>query len=454
MMDKFFKLTQNKTNVRTVIFAGVTTFMTMAYIIVVNPNMLSGFGLGLPDGVAMDWGGVFVATILAAIIGTVMMALLANYPFALAPGMGLNAFFIFSVVLVDNGFGWRAALTAVFIEGIIFIILTFVNIREALFNSIPLVLKYAVSAGIGLFIAFIGFQGAGVVIGDGATLVTVAKDLTQPSIVLAIIGLLLTSILVVKKVKGSILIGILATWILAMIAEKIGWYVPMPDMNLFSVIPAKIVDTIPSIEPVFLKFDFSVLGNFDFWIIVFAFLFVDLFDTLGTLIGVSEKAGYLDQDGKLPKAKQALLADAIATTAGACLGTSTTTTYIESAAGVADGGRTGLTALTTAALFALALPFSPIFMAIPAFATAPALIIVGFYMMGSITKVNFTDFRVGIPAFLTVIVMPITYSISEGIAFGIISYTVINAFTGEAKKVHPLMYILSVAFILKYIFIV
>ncbi|MDA3845445.1 MAG: NCS2 family permease [Vallitaleaceae bacterium] len=453
-MDKFFKLTQNKTNVRTVIFAGVTTFMTMAYIIVVNPNMLSGFGLGLPDGVAMDWGGVFVATILAAIIGTVMMALLANYPFALAPGMGLNAFFIFSVVLVDNGFGWRAALTAVFIEGIIFIILTFVNIREALFNSIPLVLKYAVSAGIGLFIAFIGFQGAGVVIGDGATLVTVAKDLTQPSIVLAIIGLLLTSILVVKKVKGSILIGILATWILAMIAEKIGWYVPMPDMNLFSVIPAKIVDTIPSIEPVFLKFDFSVLGNFDFWIIVFAFLFVDLFDTLGTLIGVSEKAGYLDQDGKLPKAKQALLADAIATTAGACLGTSTTTTYIESAAGVADGGRTGLTALTTAALFALALPFSPIFMAIPAFATAPALIIVGFYMMGSITKVNFTDFRVGIPAFLTVIVMPITYSISEGIAFGIISYTVINAFTGEAKKVHPLMYILSVAFILKYIFIV
>ncbi len=450
MLETLFKLKENKTNVRTEIFAGFATFMTMAYIIVVNPNMLAGVGLGLPDGLAMDWGGVFVATILAAIIGTVLMALLANYPFALAPGMGLNAFFIFSVVLADNGFGWKAALTAVFIEGIIFIILTFVNVREALFNAIPLTLKYAVSAGIGLFIAFIGFQGAGIVV-DGATLVTVTSNMTQPSVVLALIGIIVTSILVVKKVKGSILIGIVLTWGLAILAELIGWYEPIPEAGLFSVIPGSIMQPIPSISPVFMKFEFGALANFDFWVIVFAFLFVDLFDTLGTLIGVSEKAGYLDSEGKLPKAKQALLADAVATTAGACLGTSTTTTYVESAAGVADGGRTGLTAIVVAILFALALPFSPIFMAIPAFATAPALIVVGFYMMGSVTKIDFSDARVGVPAFLTMLAMPITYSISEGIAFGVISYTIINAATGKAKEVHPIMYAITAAFILKYI---
>jgi len=450
MLERIFKLKENKTNVRTEIFAGLTTFMTMAYIIVVNPNILSGVGLGLPEGVAMDWGGVFVATILAAVIGTLCMAFFANYPFALAPGMGLNAFFIFTVVLGDNGFGWKAALTAVFVEGIIFLILTFINAREALFNSIPLTLKYAVSAGIGLFIAFIGFQGSGVVVG-GATLVTVASDMTQPSIVLAMVGLIITAILVSKKVKGSILIGILVTWGLAVIAELIGWYEAMPDMGLYSVIPTGVIGEIPSISPVLLKFDFSVLGSFNFWVIVFAFLFVDLFDTLGTLIGVSEKAGYLDKEGKLPRAKQALFADAVATTAGACLGTSTTTTYVESAAGVADGGRTGLTAVSVAVLFALALPFSPIFMAIPAFATAPALIIVGFYMMASVTKIDFSNPRVGIPAFLTILIMPITYSISEGIAFGMISYTLINALTGKAKDVHPLMYGISAAFIIKYI---
>jgi len=450
MLERLFKLKENNTNVKTEIFAGVTTFMTMAYIIVVNPNLLSGFGLGLPDGVGMDWGGVFVATILAAVIGTLAMAFLANYPFALAPGMGLNAFFIFTVVLGDNGFGWQEALTAVFIEGIVFLILTLINVREALFNSIPFTLKHAVSAGIGLFIAFIGFQNSGIVV-DGATLVTVAGDMTIPSIVIALVGIMITSILVVKNVKGSILIGILATWGLAVVAELTGWYVPAPELGLFSVIPSAIIAPIPSIAPVFMKFNFSALGNFNFWVIVFAFLFVDLFDTLGTLIGVSEKAGYLDSEGKLPKAKQALFADAIATTAGACLGTSTTTTYVESAAGVADGGRTGLTAVSVAVLFALALPFSPLFMAIPAFATAPALIVVGFYMMGSITKIDFSDARVAIPAFLTIIVMPITYSISEGIAFGIISYTIINAATGKAKDVHPLMYVISAAFILKYI---
>lgn len=452
MFESLFKLKEHGTNVRTEVFAGITTFMTMAYIIVVNPNILSGKDANLMDVINMDWGAIFVATILAAVIGTLCMAFLANYPFALAPGMGLNAFFIYTVVLGDNGFGWEVALAAVFIEGIIFIILTFVNVREALFNSIPIQLKYAVSAGIGLFIAFIGFQNSGLVV-DGATLVTVNPDLMQTHIILTVVGVLITAILVKKQVKGAILIGIVATWILGMLAQLTGLYVVDFDAGLFPVIPDAVVAPVPSLAPVAFKFDFGFLGNLEFWVIVFAFLFVDLFDTLGTLIGVSDKAGFLDKEGKLPKAKQALLADAVATTAGAALGTSTTTTYIESAAGVADGGRTGLTGVVVAILFALALPFSPIFMAIPAFATAPALIIVGFYMMGSVTKIDFSDAAVAVPAFLTIIVMPITYSISEGISFGIISYTVINLFTGKAKDVHPLMYVISIAFIIKYMFI-
>ncbi|MBN2220679.1 MAG: NCS2 family permease [Vallitaleaceae bacterium] len=438
-----FQLKEHNTDVRTEVLAGITTFMTMAYILVVNPSLLSNV-----EG--MEFGPLFVATALAAIVGTVAMALLANYPFALAPGMGLNAFFAFSVVLAGK-LSWQGALTAVFIEGIIFIILTFVNVREALFNVIPMSLKYAVSAGIGLFIAFIGFQGAGIVINDDATLVTITKDFTSAPVVLAIIGILLTAYLVIKKVKGSILIGILVTWVLAMLAEKIGYYVP-DFTNTFPAIPAAIVGKIPSISSIAFKFDFAALKNLDFWIIMLSFLFVDLFDTLGTLIGVSSKAGFLDKEGKLPKAKQALLADAIATTAGACFGTSTTTTYVESAAGVADGGRTGLTALTTAALFLIALPFAPVFAAIPEFATAPALIVVGFYMMESVMKIDFNDFRNGIPAFLTIIVMPVTYSISEGIVFGIVSYTVLNATTGKHKEVSPLMYVLSALFIAKSIF--
>lgn len=441
-MDKFFKLKEHGTDVRTEFFAGITTFMTMAYIIVVNPNILSVSG--------MEWDAVFTATIIAAIIGTVLMALLANYPFALAPGMGLNAFFVYAVALNHS---WQLALTAVLVEGFLFIILTFVNVREALFNAIPLSLKYAVSAGIGLFIAFIGFKGAGIVVDNPVTLVQVNENLTSASIVIAVIGILITGILVVKKVKGSILIGILVTWGIAIIAELTHWYVPNVEAGLFSVIPTGFFSAPPSLASIAFKFEFGALKILDFWVIVVAFLFVDLFDTLGTLIGVSSKAGYLTEDGKLPKAKQALLADAVATTAGACLGTSTTTTYIESAAGVADGGRTGLTALTTAALFALALPFSPIFKAIPAFATAPALIIVGFYMMESVIKIDFSKYRIAIPAFLTILIMPITYSISEGISFGVISYTIINACTGNAKKVHPLMYVLSLLFILKYIFI-
>ncbi|GMQ62342.1 NCS2 family permease [Vallitalea maricola] len=444
-MERFFKLRQNNTNVKTEIFAGITTFMTMAYILIVNPSILSGLQTAdgfIPTG--MDKGAIFTATALAAIIGTLIMALVANYPFALAPGMGLNAFFAFTVVL-KMGYSWQVALTAVFVEGIIFIVLTFVNVREALFNAIPMNLKYAVSAGIGLFIAFIGLQNAGIVVTDPATLVTLG-DMTSGAVILAIIGVLVTAILVVLKVKGSILLGILITWILGMIAQAIGIFNPV-----FSVIPTDVFSAPPSIAPIAFKFDFSALALANFWVVVFSFLFVDLFDTLGTLIGVSSKAGYLDKDGKLPKIKHALFADSVATVAGACLGTSTTTTYVESASGVADGGRTGLTSLTTAVFFALALFFSPILLSVPAFATAPALIIVGFYMIESIAKVDFSDLTESIPAFLTILVMPLTYSISEGIVFGVVSYTIINLCVNKGKKVHPIMYVLSVLFVLKYI---
>jgi len=443
-MEKFFKLKEHGTNVSTELLAGVTTFMTMAYILIVNPNILSAAG--------MDKGALFTATALAAIIGTVCMALFSNYPFALAPGMGLNAFFAFTVVLT-MGYTWQLALMAVFVEGIIFIILTAVNIREAIFNAIPTNLKYAVSAGIGLFIAFIGFQNAGLIVDDMATLVKLGK-VTQPSVLLAIAGIIITAVLVAKKVKGSILLGILATWILAMIAQLVGFYVVDFDAGMYPVIPSAIFSAPPSIAPIAFKafeVEISQLFSLEFVFVVFAFLFVDLFDTLGTLIGVSSKAGLLDQDGKLPKAKQALFADAIATTVGAVLGTSTTTTYIESAAGVSDGGRTGLTSISTAVLFLVALFFSPLFLAIPAFATAPALIIVGFYMMESVTKITFSDYTEGIPAFLTMLVMPISYSISEGIVFGFVSYTLINLFTGNTKKLSILMYVISVLMVLKYI---
>jgi AGZA family xanthine/uracil permease-like MFS transporter len=439
-MEKFFKLKEHGTDVSTELLAGLTTFMTMAYILIVNPNILSATG--------MDKNALFTATAVAAIVGTLCMALFANYPFALAPGMGLNAYFAFSVV-IGLGYSWQVALTAVFVEGIIFILLTAVNIREALFNAIPLNLKYAVSAGIGLFIAFIGFQNAGIVINDDATLVALG-DLTSLPVVLAIIGILLTGLLVVKKVKGAILVGILGTWILAMISEVLGWYVP-DFIATFPTIPSAIMQTPPSLAPIFFQLDFRQVLTLDFLVVVFAFLFVDLFDTLGTLIGVSSKAGFLDEKGNLPKAKQALFADAVATTVGAVLGTSTTTTYIESAAGVSDGGRTGLTAVSTAALFAIALFFSPIFLAVPAFATAPALIIVGFYMMESVAKINFSDYSEAIPAFLTMIVMPLTYSISDGIVFGFVSYTIINLLTGKANKLSILMYVVSILMVVNFI---
>jgi xanthine/uracil permease len=457
-MEKFFKLKENGTDVKTEVIAGITTFMTMAYILAVNPNILADAG--------MDRGAVFTATAVAAFVGTALMALLANYPFALAPGMGLNAYFAYTVVL-GMGYSWQTALTAVFVEGIIFIALSVTNVREAIFNAVPRNLKSAVSVGIGLFIAFIGLQNAKIVIG-GATLVElfsikgynsihaaegVAGSVNDVGItvLIAIIGVIITALLVVKEVKGNILLGILATWILGIIAQLTGLYVPNPALGLFSVLPDFSNGlSIPSIGPVLFKLEFDKIMSLNFVVVMFAFLFVDLFDTIGTLIGVSTKAGMLDKDGKLPNIKGALLADAIATTAGAMLGTTTVTTFVESASGVSEGGRTGLTAMTTAVLFAVSLLLSPIFLAIPAFATAPALIVVGFYMFSNVVHIDFSDMTEAIPCYICIVAMPLFYSISEGISMGIISYVLINACTGKAKKVTPLMYVLSILFILKY----
>ena len=456
MLEKFFKLKENKTDVKTEIMAGITTFMTMAYILAVNPNILSAAG--------MDAHAVLIATALAAFVGTAMMALFANYPFALAPGMGLNAYFAYTVVL-NMGYSWQIALMAVFVEGIIFIILSLTNVREAIFNAIPMTQKSAVSVGIGLFIAFIGLQNAKIVVNRDATLLTYQsfKGDTFHSIgigaILALIGVLITAILLVKRVKGGILLGIIITWILGIICELVGIYVPNPDAGMYSVIPSAIVSfDFSSFGQTFgqvFKADFSGIRILDFIVVMFAFLFVDLFDTLGTLIGVASKADMLDKDGKLPRIKGALMADAVATSVGAIFGTSTTTTFVESASGVTEGGRTGLTAITTGLLFLLALIFSPLFLTIPSFATAPALIIVGFYMMGAVVKINFEDMSEAIPSFLCIIAMPLAYSISEGIAIGVISWTLLNLLTGKAKdkKISILMYVLTVLFILKYIFL-
>lgn len=455
IIEKLFHLKDNKTDVKTEILAGTTTFMTMAYILAVNPSILSEAG--------MDSGAVFTATALAACFATLLMAGLANYPFVLAPGMGLNAYFAYTVVL-GMGFTWQMALAAVFVEGIIFILLSLTNVREAIFNSIPMSLKHAVSVGIGLFIAFIGLQNAKMVTDSGATLVTVfslkgsIENGTFSSlgitVILAFVGILITGILLVKNIKGNILWGILSTWILGIILQLVGVYVPNAELGFFSLLPdfSKGLH-IPSMAPTFLHLDFSRIISIDFVIIMLAFLFVDLFDTLGTLIGVASKADMLDKDGKLPRIKGALLADAVGTSAGAIFGTSTTTTFVESASGVAEGGRTGLTAFTAAVLFGLSLFLSPIFLAIPSFATAPALIIVGFLMLSSVVKIDFNDFTEAIPAFICIIAMPFMYSISEGIALGTISYVVINLVTGQAKKktISPLMYVLAVLFLLKYI---
>ena len=448
-----FKLKENNTTVKTEILAGITTFMTMAYILAVNPSILSAAG--------MDQGAVFTATVLASFLGTVCMALFANYPFALAPGMGLNAYFAYTVGL-GMGYPWQAALAAVFVEGVVFILLSLFNVREAIFNSIPANLKKAVSVGIGLFIAFIGLQNAKIVVG-GATLVELfsldaieGASMTDAGItvLLAILGVLITSILVIKQVKGNILWGILITWALGIVCQFTGLYVPNPELGFYNLLPDFSAGiSVPSLAPIFCKLDFTAIPLVEFIVIIFAFLFVDMFDTLGTLIGVASKADMLDKDGKLPNIKGALMADAVATTAGAVLGTSTTTTYVESASGVSEGGRTGLTAMTTAILFALSLLLSPIFLAIPSFATAPALIVVGFYMVNQVGMIDFTDFAEGIPAFICIAAMPFFYSISEGIAMGVISYVVLNVVTGKAKdkKISVVMYILAVLFLLKYI---
>ena len=453
-LEKVFHLSENHTDVKTEFIAGVTTFMTMAYILAVNPNILSASG--------MDAGAVFTATALASLVATLLMAAFANYPFVLAPGMGLNAYFAYTVVL-QMGYTWQMALAAVFVEGLIFILLSLTNVREAIFNAIPMNLKHAVSVGIGLFIAFIGLQNAKIVV-DSATLVSVysfkgsieagtfqAEGIT---VLLALIGILLTAVLVVKNVKGNILWGILGTWILGIICELVGLYRPDPELGMFSVLPDFSSGFgIPSMAPTFFKMDFSGILSLNFLTIMFAFLFVDMFDTLGTLIGVASKADMLDEDGKLPKIKGALMSDAVGTSLGAVFGTSTTTTFVESASGVAEGGRTGLTAVVSAALFGLALFLSPIFLAIPSFATAPALVIVGFLMMTSITRIDFEDYTEAIPAYIAIIAMPFMYSISEGIAMGVISYVIVNLIAGNAskKRISPLMYALALLFVVKYI---
>ena len=460
MLEKMFKLRQNGTDVKTEVLAGITTFMTMAYILAVNPSIMAEAG--------MDQGAVFTATALAALVGTLLMALFANYPFALAPGMGLNAYFAYTVVL-GMGYSWETALTAVFVEGIVFIVLSLTNVREAIFNAIPKNLKAAVSVGIGLFIAFIGLQNAKIVIGGSTLLqlfsveeynnvngVEASFNDVGITVLLAIIGILVTGYLVIKQIKGNILWGILITWILGIICQFAGLYVPNPELGFYGLLPDFSNGlSVPSIAPVFGKLDFSGIFSLNFIVVIFAFLFVDMFDTIGTLIGVSSKANMLDKDGKLPNIKGALLADAVATTVGAVMGTSTTTTFVESASGVSEGGRTGLTAVTTAILFGLSLFLSPIFLAIPSFATAPALVVVGFYMLTNVTNIDFNDISEALPCYICIGAMPFFYSISEGISMGVISYVVLNLLTGKAKekKISLLMYVLAVLFVLKYIFL-
>lgn len=455
-LEKLFKLREHNTDVKTEVLAGITTFMTMAYILAVNPGILSASG--------MDTGAVFTATALGAALGTVLMALLSNYPFALAPGMGLNAFFAYTVC-GQMGYSWQVALAAVFVEGILFIILSLTKVREAIFNCVPHALKMGVTSGIGLFIAFIGLQNAKVVV-DGPNLVGVypfKEALADGSFwttgigaLLAMLGVLITVAMMAKRVPGGILLGIVITWALGMVCELTGIYVPDPKLGMFSVMPDFSNGFgIPSLAPTFMHLDFSAIFTFNFMTIVLSFMFVDLFDTLGTLIGVASKANMLDSRGRLEKIEGALLADSIATTSGAMLGTSTVSTFVESSAGVAAGGRTGLTSITVAVLFLLSLFLAPIFLAIPAFATAPALVTVGFLMLSGLQNINFDDFTEAVPAFIATIAMPFMYSISEGISMGVISYVILNLITGDYKnkKMGSIIYILAIIFVLKYIFV-
>ena len=454
MLDKCFKLKENHTTVRTEITAGITTFMTMAYILAVNPSILGDAG--------MDPTAVLIATCLASFIGSAIMAFMANMPFVLSAGMGLNAYFAYTVVL-GFGYSWQIALLAVFVEGLIFIVLSMTNVREAIFDSIPLALKHAVSVGIGLYIAFIGLKSAGVIVDNSSTLVGLANfrvnfSTAGISALLALVGTFITAVLYIKNVRGSILFGILLTWLLGIGCQFAGLYVPTPEAGYYSLLPTLGITDFSKLGETFgqcFNVDFSGVGIFNFIVIICAFLFVDLFDTLGTVIGVSSKANMLDEDGKLPAIKPVLMADALATTAGAVLGTSTTTTFVESSAGVAAGGRTGLTALTSAVLFLASMLFAPIFTAIPAFATTPALVFVGFLMFTNITKISLDDSSMTetIPAYLCLLAMPLTYSIAEGISFGMISYVLLKLVCGKGKEVKPLMYVLTALFICKYIFL-
>ena len=452
-MEKLFKLKEHNTTVKTEVMAGITTFLTMAYILAVNPNMLSASG--------MDNGAVFTATALASALATFIMAFWANYPIALSAGMGLNAYFAYTVCLgqlqgIDDP--WKIALAAVLVEGIIFIILSFFKLRETIVNAIPENLKYGITSGIGLFIAFVGLKGAGVVVSDDSTLVALG-NFGRPEVALFLIGILVIAVMNHYNVKGSILWGILITWVLGIIAQLTGWYVVDPDAGAASLIPSLSASSFipPSISSTFCKFDFAWIGSHvsEFVVIVFSFLFVDMFDTIGTVIGVAEKADLLDEDGNLPRVGRVLMADAIGTVAGSMLGTSTVTSFVESSSGVAEGGKTGLTAMTTGILFLVALFLSPIFLAIPSFATAPALVIVGFFMASSIKKMEFDgDLADAVGGYLAFLMMPLTYSIANGIMFGVLAWFIIKVCTGQLKKIHPVMYIVCALFIIRVITII
>lgn len=449
-LEKCFHLKEHKTTVKTEVLAGFTTFLTMAYILAVNPTMLAATG--------MDQGAVFTATALASAVATFVMAFWANYPIALSAGMGLNAYFAYTVCLGDlQGMEnpWKIALAAVLVEGIIFVIMSFFKVRESIVNAIPSNLKSGITAGIGLFIAFVGLQGAGICVADGSTLVALG-DFSSPQVILCLVGLIITAVMLHYNVKGYILWGILITWILGILAELTGWYVVDAEAGVYSLIPSFAASSFipPSIKSTFFQFDFSWIGSHisQFIVIVFSFLFVDMFDTIGTVIGVADKADLLDENGELPNVGRALMADAIGTVAGACLGTSTVTSFVESSSGVAEGGKTGLTAVTSGILFLVALFLSPIFLAIPSFATAPALIIVGMFMATSIKKVNLEgDVADAVGGYLAFLMMPVTYSIANGIMFGVLAWFLIKVFSGQAKKINPVMYVVCALFIFRVI---
>ena len=432
MLSKLFGFDPSKHNIKTEVMAGITTFLTMAYILAVNPSIFSN----LADK-GMDTNAVFTATALAAIIGTLAMAIYAKKPFGLAPGMGLNAFFVFTVCLT-MGYSWQFALTAILIEGFIFVVLTLTKVRTLIVDAIPASVKRAIGAGIGLFIAFIGLKNAGIIVESSATFVTIGT-MTEGTALLGVIGIVLTSVLVIKKVPGSLLIGILATALIV---------IPMGVTHFSGV-----VDTPPSVAPLFCQFEFHHIFTLDMLVVVFTFLFIDMFDTMGTLVGVCTKAGMMQKDGRIPGLNKAFMADAVATMAGACLGASTTTTYVESAAGVAQGGRSGLTAFSTAMCFVVAMFFAPLFLSIPAAATTPVLVIVGLFMLTPVKDIDLDDYAESIPAFITIVMMPLTYSISDGILCGVISYVLINMLCMNWKKLNPTLYVLAALFIMKYIFI-